>query len=139
MLKYKTKSRTYHVAESSAQSDEAAGDGSVVVVDPEDQRHGQDLVWGGMHVRWGEGQNLPSVQAGAYLGVRWLVVEAHEEEEVHLAEVDHAAQVEDGKGLVVDVCKVRVVADGCGVQEGGVGHGVRGQVEVLGSRGQVSP
>lgn len=30
----------HHVAEASAQSDEAEGDGSVAVVDPEDQRHG---------------------------------------------------------------------------------------------------
>lgn len=116
----------------SVQSDEAEGDGSVAVVDPEDQRHVQGLVWGGMHVRWRvEVQILPS----AYLGVRWLVVEAHEEEEDH-----HEDLVEGGRGRVVeDLCKVQEVAGGRGVQEAASGHGVQGRVEVLGPWGLVSP
>lgn len=73
---------------------------------------------------------LPLVQAMAYLGVRWPVVEAHEEKEVHLEE---EVQVGGGRVQVVEVCKVRVVADGHGVREAEVGHEVQGQVEVLGS------
>lgn len=85
-----------------------------------------------MCVRWQvEVQSLlPLVQAMAYLAVRWLVVEAHEEKEVHLEE-DHGVQVGDDRVQVSEVCKVRVVADDRGVQEAGVGHGVQGQVEVL--------
>lgn len=67
------------------------------------------------------------VQAGGYLGVHWLVEEAREEEE-NLEEED---LVGVGKGLDVVVCKVRVVADGCEVQEGALGHGDQDQVEVL--------
>lgn len=118
------------MAVASVQSDEAEGDGSVVVVDPENQRHVQGLVWGGMYVRWRvEVQNLlPLVQAGAYLGVRWLVVEARED------------LVGGGRGRVVEeVCKVQEVADGRGVQEAASGHGVQDRVEVLGPWGLVSP
>lgn len=120
------------MAEASVRSDVAEGDGSVAVVDPEDQRHVQGLAWGGMHVRWQvEVQTLlPLVQAGAYLGVRWLVVEAHEEEE------DLGG---GGRGLVVEVCKVQEEADGRGVQVGGSGHGVQGRVDVLGPSGLASP
>lgn len=59
------------MVEASVQNDEAEGDGNVVVVDPGDQRHGQDQAWGGMRVRWWvEVQTLPPlVQAEAYLGV----------------------------------------------------------------------
>lgn len=80
-----------------------------------------------MHVRWqGEDRTLlPLVQAGAYLGVHWRVVEARDEEVVHL---DHVVQVADGTCRVVEVCKVRVVGGDHGVQEGALAHGVRGQV-----------
>lgn len=127
------------MAETSARSDEVEGDGSVAVVDPEDQGHVQGLAWGGMHVRWqGEVQTLlPLVQAAAYPGVRWLVVEAHDEE-LYEEEEDHEDLVEGGRGQVLDLCKVQEVAGGQGgVQEGGAGHGVQGQV--LGPCGLVSP
>lgn len=77
--------RTYRVAEASVRSDEVEGDGSVVVEDPEDPCHVQGPAWGGMRVRWRvEVQTLlPLVQAAAYLGGRWLVVEAREDEAVH--------------------------------------------------------
>lgn len=115
--------------EASVQSDEAEGDGSVAVVDPEDQWHVQGLAWGGRHVRWQvEAQTLlPLVQAGACLGVRWLEVEAHED------------QAGGDRGRVMAVCKVQEVADGHGVQKGGAGHGARGRVEVLGAWGLASP
>lgn len=126
------------MAEASGQSDEAEGDGSVVVVDPEDRGHVQGQAWGGMHVRWWvEAQTLlPLVQAWAYLGVRWLEVEAHVEEEE-----DHEDLVVVGRHQVVEVCKVREVADDqvVEVQEGGADHGVQGQVEVLGPWGLASP
>lgn len=129
--------RTYQVAEASGQSDEAEGDGSVVVVDPEDQGHVQGRAWGRMHVRWWvEAQTLLLlVQAWAYLGVRWLEVEAHVEEE------DHEDLVVVGRHQVVEVCKVQEVADDqvVEVQEGGAGHGVQGQVDVLGPWGLASP
>ena len=115
--------------EASAQSDEAEGDGSVAVVDLEDQWHVQGLAWGGRHVRWQvEAQTLlPLVQAGACLGVRWLEEAAHED------------QAGGDRGRVVAVCKVQEVADGRGVQKGGAGHGARGRVEVLGAWGLASP
>lgn len=53
-------------------------------------------------------------------------MEAREEEAVHL---DHVVvQVADGTGRVVEVYKVRLVGGGCEAREGGVDHGVRGQV-----------
>lgn len=61
-------------------------------------------------------------------------MEAREEEEVRLEEVDQAA---GGRGRDVEVCKARVVADGRGVLEGAAGRGDR--VEDLGPWGQVSP
>lgn len=114
------------------QSDEVEGDGSVAVAELEDQRHVQGLVLGGTHVRWWVEVQilLPLVQAEAYLGVHWLVVEAREEEE---------DLVGGGRGRVVEVCKVQEVANGCGVQEGGAGHGGRGRVEVLGPWGLENP
>lgn len=125
----------HHVAEASAQSGEAQGDGSEAVADPED--HGQDLAWGGMRVRWRVEVRtlLPSVQEGAYLDAHWLVAEAHEEQE---DEGDREDLVEGGREAVVGVCKVQEVADGRDVQEGGAVHGVRGLVEVLGPWGPES-
>lgn len=125
----------HRVAEASAQSGEAEGDGSEAVADPED--HGQGLAWGGMHVRWQVGVRtlLPSVQEGAYLDVRWLVAEAREDQE---GEGDREDLVEGDKEAVVVVCKVQEEADGRGVQEGGAVRGVRGLVEVLGPWGPES-
>lgn len=116
------------MAEASVRSDEVEGDGSVAV-EPEDRGHVQGLAWGGMHVRWRvEVRNLPLVQAGACLGVRWLVVEGRED------------LVGGGKGRVVEeVCKVQEVADGRGVQQAGAGHEVQDRAEVLGPWGLVSP
>lgn len=93
-----------------------------------------------MHVRWRvEAQTLlPLVQAGACLGVRWLVMEVHDGE-VHLEEGDHGDLVGGGRGQVGEVCKVQEVAGGHRVLEGGTGHGVHGQGEVLGPWGPVSP
>lgn len=124
----------HRVAEASAQSGEAEGDGSEAVADPED--HGQGLAWGGMRVRWRvEVRTLrPSVQEAAYLDARWLVAEAHEEQE----EGDREDLVEGGREAVVGVCKVQEAADGRGVQEGGAVRGVRGLVEVLGPWGPES-
>lgn len=126
----------YRAAEASVQSDEVEGDGSVVVVDHKD--HVQGLVWGGMYVHWQvELQTLLLLaQPTAHLGVHWLLMEAHAKEEVHLEE---EGQVGGGKVLVVVVCKVQVVADGHGLQEGAVDCEDQGQVEALGQQGQMSP
>ncbi|KAG7222743.1 hypothetical protein INR49_026353, partial [Caranx melampygus] len=115
----------------SVQSDEVEEDGNVVVVDPGDHVQGQ--AWGGTHVRWWvEVQTLlPSVQAEAYLGVRWLAAEAREEGEVCLEGGDRA---EGGRGRVVGVCKVLVVADGHG--EGTTGHVAQGLGVVPGAWGR---
>lgn len=123
------------MAEASAQSGEAEGDGSEAAADPED--HGQGLAWGGMRVRWRVGVRTlpPSVQEGAFLDVRWLVAEAHEERE---EEGDREDLVEGGREAVAGVCKVQEVADGRDVQEGGAVRGVRGLVEVLGPWGPES-
>lgn len=124
---------THRVVEASVQSDEAEGDGNVVVVDPLD--HVQARAWGGTHVRWWvEVQTLlPLVQAKAYLGVHWLAAEAREEGEEGLEEGDRA---EDGRGPVLGVCKALVVADG---REGGKArHVARGRVVAPGAWGPVS-
>lgn len=125
------KGRTYHEVEALDQSDEAEGDGSVVAADLAPQS-GRDLAWGGIRVRWGGAQSLPFVQAGANQGVRWLGVEAQEEG-------GRGAREEDGTGLDEEVCRVQLVADGHGVQEGEAGHGVRDQAGVRGSWGRGSP
>lgn len=128
MRRYKlmstSKKTTHQVAEASGRSDEAEGDGSVAVVDPED--HVQGLALGGMHVRWWvEVQTLlPLVQVGAYLGVRWRAVEAHVEAG------DRGDLVVAGRRRVVEVCKVQGEADDpwVEVQEGDdAGHVAQGQ------------
>lgn len=48
-------------------------------------------------------------------------------------------QVGGGKGQVVAVCRVWVVADDQGVQKGALGRGVQDQVEVHGPWVQVNP
>lgn len=138
----KTKGRTtYRVAEASVQSDEVEGDGSVAAVDLEDPWHARGPAWGGMRVRWRVEVRtlLPSVQAEAYLGARWLVAEAREGEEVRLEEEDREDPAGGGRGRAVEVCKVQEVAGGRGVQEGGAGHGVQGRGEDLGPWGPENP
>lgn len=113
----------YQVAEALAQSDEAVGDGSVAVVDPEDL-HVPDRVWGGMRVHWW-------VQAWACQDVRWVESEGHVEEE----EVD---QVGVDRDLVLEVYKVLEEADDQEV-EVQVGRVAQGQVGLHGPWGLASP
>lgn len=130
----------YHVAEASVQSDEAEEDGNVAAGDPEDLQHVLGPAWEEMCVHWWAEVQTPLqlAQAKACQDAHWLVVEVHEEE-VHLEEEDHEVLVGDGMGLVVEVYKDQEEADGHGVQEGGSGHGVQGQVEVPGQWGLASP
>lgn len=114
---------TYQVAEALAQSDEAVGDGSVAVVDPEDL-HVRGRVWGGMRVRWW-------VQAWACQGVRWVESEGHVEEE-------GADQVGVGRDLVLEVYKVLEEADDQEV-EVQTGRVAQGQVGLHGPWGLASP
>lgn len=115
------------MAKALAQSDEAVGDGSVAVGDPEDL-HVQGRVWGGMRVRWW-------VQAWACQGVRWVESEAHVEEE------EEADQVGVGRDLVLEVYKVLEEADDQEVEVQGAGAGrvARGQVGLRGPWGLASP
>lgn len=112
----------------------------MAVGDPEDL-HVLGLAWEETYVHWwAEVQTLLQLaQAKACQDAHWLVVEVHEEEEVHLEEEDHEVPVGGGMGLDVEVYKDLEEADGRGVQEGGSGHGVQGQVGLPGQWGLVSP